>query len=139
MMAAARDALASSANPPLLIAVTVLTSMTAEDLRQVGCENSVLDQVLRLAGLAQQSGMDGVVCSAMEAQLLRATLGPDFCLVTPGIRSAGDDGGDQRRVMTPAAALDMGSDYLVIGRSITAAQDPLAALQRIHDEIDSRA
>ena len=89
----------------------------------------------RLAALAANCGLDGVVCSALEAEALRAARGDEFCLVTPGIRLAGDAAGDQRRVVTPADAVALGSDYLVIGRSITAAPDPLAALRRVHAEL----
>ena len=135
MMTAAREALESSSHRPLLVAVTVLTSMTEEDLLEIGCDESVEEHVLRLAGLAQESGLDGVVCSAMEAGTLRKIHGDDFCLVTPGIRLAGDSEADQRRVVTPVEARAMGSDYLVIGRSITGATDPLVALQRAHREL----
>lgn len=135
MMEAAASAVASYKNPPLLIAVTVLTSMSDEDLREMGYAESAAQRVLRLAALTQDSGIDGVVCSAQEAAQLRAAHGKDFCLVTPGIRLAGDDAGDQRRVLTPADAVANGSDYLVIGRSITGAADPLAALQRVHGEL----
>ncbi|MBN7798939.1 orotidine-5'-phosphate decarboxylase [Parahaliea mediterranea] len=135
MMEAAVQALRPYEKPPLLIAVTVLTSMSDEDLAELGYGESAAERVRRLAALAQDSGMDGVVCSALEARDLRTHRGPDFCLVTPGIRLAGDDAGDQRRVVTPAQALANGSDYLVIGRSITGADDPLAALERVHAEI----
>jgi orotidine-5'-phosphate decarboxylase len=135
MMAAAREALESSSHRPLLIAVTVLTSMTEKDLLEIGCEESVQERVMRLANLARESGLDGVVCSAMEAGALRKIHGDDFCLVTPGIRLAGDSAADQRRVVTPVEALAMGSDYLVMGRSITGASDPLVALQRTHREL----
>jgi orotidine-5'-phosphate decarboxylase len=135
MMAAAREALAGLAHKPLLIGVTVLTSMSAQDLEETGCGASTEEQVLRLAALAADSGLDGVVCSAQEATALRRAQGRDFCLVTPGIRLSGDDCSDQRRVVTPATALPAGSDYLVIGRSITAAADPLAALQRVQEEL----
>jgi orotidine-5'-phosphate decarboxylase len=135
MMAAAAEALAGLAHKPLLIGVTVLTSMSTQDLQDIGCGASTEEQVLRLAALASDSGLDGVVCSAQEASALRRALGRDFCLVTPGIRLAGDDGSDQRRVVTPAAALAAGSDFLVIGRSITAAADPLAALLRVQEEL----
>lgn len=135
MMAAATDAVAGLAHKPLLIGVTVLTSMSAQDLQDTGCGASTEEQVLRLAALAAASGLDGVVCSAKEASALRRAHGHDFCLVTPGIRLAGDDCSDQRRVVTPAAALAAGSDYLVIGRSITAATDPLAALQRVQEAL----
>ncbi len=138
MMDAAREAVESASHRPLLIAVTVLTSMTDEDLREVGCESPLEQQVLRLAALAAGSGLDGVVCSALEAERLRAAQGPDFCLVTPGIRLAGDNAGDQRRVVTPVDAMAKGSDYLVMGRSITAAADPLRALERVHGELQAR-
>ena len=137
MMEAAREALADLPHPPLLIAVTVLTSMSAEDLGEVGVAGSPADQVLRLARLTQACKLDGVVCSAQEATLLRADLGTDFRLVTPGIRPAGADTGDQRRVMTPVEALRAGATDLVIGRPITAAPDPLAALQQIRSDIQN--
>lgn len=134
MMTAAREALSNPAGP-LLIAVTVLTSMSAEDLSEVGVTDAPADQVLRLARLAQQCKLDGVVCSAQEASMLRADLGANFRLVTPGIRPAGFDAGDQRRVMTPVQALSAGATDLVIGRPITAAADPLVALQQIQFDI----
>lgn len=135
MMTAARVALADLPRPPLLVAVTVLTSMAPEDLAEVGVTDAPAGQVLRLARLAQTCGLDGVVCSAQEAAMLRAGLGAEFRLVTPGIRPAGADAGDQRRVMTPADALRAGATDLVIGRPITAAADPLAALKTIQTEI----
>ncbi|HEY6132050.1 MAG TPA: orotidine-5'-phosphate decarboxylase [Halioglobus sp.] len=135
MMTAAREAIATYSQRPLLIGVTVLTSMSGQDLLELGHSESLEERVGRLAKLASDSGLDGVVCSALEATALRDALGPEFCLVTPGIRLAGDDTADQRRVVTPAEALAMGSDYLVIGRSITTAADPLAALQRVHREL----
>ena len=134
MMMAAREALSNPAGP-LLIAVTVLTSMSAEDLSEVGVTDAPADQVLRLARLAQQCKLDGVVCSAQEATMLRADLGANFRLVTPGIRPAGAEAGDQRRVMTPVQALSAGATDLVIGRPITAAADPLVALQQIQFDI----
>ncbi|MHB1085649.1 MAG: orotidine-5'-phosphate decarboxylase [Thiobacillus sp.] len=137
MMMAAQEALADLSLRPLLIAVTVLTSMSAEDLSEVGVTDAPADQVLRLARLAKQCKLDGVVCSAQEASMLRADLGADFRLVTPGIRPAGAEIGDQRRVMTPAEALRAGSTDLVIGRPITAAADPLAALKQIQSEIQN--
>jgi len=121
----------------LLIAVTVLTSMSAEDLGEVGIADAPADQVLRLARLSQQCKLDGVVCSAQEASMLRADLGNAFRLVTPGIRPAGSDAGDQRRVMTPAEALRAGATDLVIGRPITAANDPLDALKQIQSDIQN--
>lgn len=135
MMAAAAEAIAAFARPPLLLGVTVLTSMAAQDLQELGVSETLEERVLRLARLTADSGLDGVVCSALEAKALRSLCAPGFCLVTPGIRLAGDNAADQRRVVTPAEALAMGSDYLVIGRSITAAEDPLAALQRVHREL----
>jgi orotidine-5'-phosphate decarboxylase len=137
MMTAAQAALAELPKPPLLIAVTVLTSMSAEDLNEVGISTPPADQVLRLARLTQQCKLDGVVCSAQEAAMLRADLGADFRLVTPGIRPAGAELGDQRRVMTPAEALRAGATDLVIGRPITAAPDPLAALKQIQFDIQN--
>jgi orotidine-5'-phosphate decarboxylase len=137
MMAAAQAALADLPKPPLLIAVTVLTSMSAEDLGEVGVAGTPADQVLRLARLTQACQLDGVVCSAQEAAMLRADLGAGFRLVTPGIRPAGFDAGDQRRVMTPTEALRAGATDLVIGRPVTAAADPLAALERIQSDIQN--
>ena len=104
---------------PLLIAVTVLTSMEDLDLLQIGINASPMEQVLRLAHLTQRAGLDGVVCSPQEVEILRNACGEEFKLVTPGIRPIGADFGDQRRVMTPTAAIRAGSDYLVIGRPIT--------------------
>ena len=135
MMTAAQEALADLPRPPLLIAVTVLTSMSAEDLGEVGIFDAPADQVLRLARLARACKLDGVVCSAQEAAMLRAELDMNFRLVTPGIRPAGAEVGDQRRVMTPAEALQAGATDLVIGRPITAAADPLAALKQIQSDI----
>jgi orotidine-5'-phosphate decarboxylase len=130
MMVAARTALHSfGAQAPLLIAVTVLTSMDAEQLAATGVTDAPAPQVARLARLARDSGMDGVVCSAQEAAALRAALGAQFVLVTPGIRPAGAAGDDQQRVATPAAALAAGSHYLVIGRPITRSAEPMQALQ----------
>ena len=137
MMEAAREALTDLPHPPLLIAVTVLTSMSAEDLNEVGVTGSPADQVLRLARLTQACRLDGVVCSAQEAAMLRAELGADFRLVTPGIRPPGAEAGDQRRVMTPAEALRAGATDLVIGRPITGAADPLAALKQIQSDIQN--
>lgn len=135
MMTAAQEALAGLEKRPLLIAVTVLTSMSAEDLGEVGVAGAPAEQVLRLARLTQACKLDGVVCSAQEASMLRADLGTAFRLVTPGIRPAGSDVGDQRRVMTPTEALRAGATDLVIGRPITGAADPLAALKQIQSDI----
>ncbi len=137
MMTAAQEALAGLPQRPYLIAVTVLTSMSAEDLVEVGMTDSPADQVRRLARLTQACKLDGVVCSAQEAAMLRAVLGADFRLVTPGIRPAGSEAGDQRRVMTPAEAMRAGATDLVIGRPITAAADPLEALRQINFELQN--
>lgn len=135
MMQAARTALAKEKQPPKLIAVTLLTSMGERDMEEVGMNGSPAQAVLRLARLAQESGLDGVVSSAQEAALLRRECGAGFCLVTPGIRPAQAGEDDQKRVMTPRAAIANGADYLVIGRPITLAADPLAALEQINREI----
>jgi orotidine-5'-phosphate decarboxylase len=135
MLEAAAQAVQGLSQAPLLIGVTVLTSMSDDDLRELGYTETSGERVLRLAALAADCGLDGVVCSALEAPGLRRERGDNFCLVTPGIRLAGDAAGDQRRVLSPAAAVHAGADYLVIGRSITAARDPLAALERIHAEL----
>ncbi|MEW5756863.1 MAG: orotidine-5'-phosphate decarboxylase [Pseudomonadota bacterium] len=134
MMAAAREAIAACAHQPILIAVTVLTSMGEEDLRELGLTVSPQEQALKLAALARAAGMDGVVCSAQEVRSLHAVW-PAACLVTPGIRPAWSQPGDQVRVMTPRQAMAAGSSYLVIGRPITAAADPLQALARIEEEL----
>lgn len=135
MMEAAREALAQSGHSTLLIAVTVLTSMTESDLSEVGLEGAAAIHVERLAGLARKAGLDGVVCSAQEAASVRKSQGQDFVLVTPGIRPAGSAVGDQRRVMAPAEAVQAGADYLVVGRPVTGAADPLAVIQAIEVEI----
>lgn len=119
----------------LLIAVTVLTSMNQEELAAVGLSATPLEQVVRLARLAQASGIPGVVCSAQEIAAIRQACGPDFKLVVPGIRPAGADHGDQKRVMTPAEAARAGADYIVVGRPITAAKDPQAAARAILAEL----
>jgi orotidine-5'-phosphate decarboxylase len=131
MMRAALDAVKSVSPATRVIAVTMLTSLGDEDLPSVGLTPPVGDQVLRLASLAQQSGLDGVVCSAHEIARLRQELGPDFLLVVPGIRPAGAALGDQRRVMGPAEARDAGANILVIGRPITGAADPALAAREI--------
>jgi orotidine-5'-phosphate decarboxylase len=140
MMQAALEGVSKSAHSPYLIAVTVLTSMNQSNLTEIGVENSVENQVLKLAKLTQTSGLHGVVCSAQEASMLRAQLGSDFCLVTPGIRPALENSlannnkvnrDDQARVVTPADALSNGASYLVIGRPITQAANPLKALEAI--------
>jgi orotidine-5'-phosphate decarboxylase len=131
MLRAAREA-ASSVNPNVkLVAVTVLTSLDETDLDAVGQKGPAADQVVRLAALAQRSGLDGVVCSAWEIAPLRKSMGPEFLLVVPGIRPAGSDLADQRRVMTPRDAARAGADILVIGRPISAAADPAEAARAI--------
>lgn len=132
MMSAAKRALDSKGSEMLLIGVTVLTSMDASDLEEVGVRRNPSAQVLHLAELAKHSGLDGVVCSAQEAKLLKESLGPEFKLVTPGIRLADSAADDQRRILTPADAVALGSDYLVIGRPITQSTDPLATLLEIN-------
>lgn len=135
MLTAAREAIAAGAHQPKLIAVTVLTSMGAGELAEVGVCGSPEEAVLRLARLTQDCGLDGVVCSAREASALRAACGPDFLLVTPGIRPASAAAGDQVRVATPGDAVRDGASYLVVGRPITQAPDPLGILEQINNEI----
>jgi orotidine-5'-phosphate decarboxylase len=140
MLGAARAAVDTAASEagrrkPLLIAVAVLTSLGDADLRDTGVDASAAQQALRLARLTAASGLDGVVCSALEAPALRAALGPAFKLVTPGIRPAGSARDDQSRIITPQAALANGADYLVIGRPITQAADPVAALAAINSSL----
>lgn len=136
MMAASREILEPfGKDRPLLIAVTVLTSMEAADLRGIGITAEPQAHVLNLARLTKNSGLDGVVCSAQEATMLKTELGREFKLVTPGIRPAGSAAGDQRRVMTPVEAVQAGSDYLVIGRPITQADDPAAVLAAINQSL----
>ncbi len=143
MLRAAREAVAEAATEtgqprPLLIAVTVLTSLAAADLAAIGMTGTPAQLAVRLAQLAQANGLDGVVCSAQEAAALRSACGPQFKLVTPGIRPSGVSAHDQARVMTPEAATAAGADYLVIGRAITAAPDPLAALDAINASLGSK-
>jgi orotidine-5'-phosphate decarboxylase len=136
MMRAAREAVDSVARPPMLIAVTVLTSLSGPELEHVGLAGSVMENVERLARLARTCGLDGVVCSAQEAAHVRQATGADFTLVTPGIRLAADAPDDQARVVTPREAVRAGADYLVIGRPITGSPDPAATLQSIRDSLD---
>lgn len=131
MMRAAKEAAMKLPNQPKLVGVTVLTSMDAADLHAVGVGNSLEKQVVSLADLAKTSGLDGVVCSPQEISVLRARLGSDFTLVTPGIRPAGSEKGDQKRIMTPKDALAGGSSYLVIGRPITQSANPAQAAAEI--------
>lgn len=135
MMCAARAAVDASDNKPLLIAVTVLTSMSQADLAETGVNVALIVQVNRLAAMAHACHMDGVVCSAEETTLLRTNFGKDFVLVTPGIRPAGDDAGDQKRVVTPAEAFSRGSDYLVVGRPITMSANPRDKLSEIYAQV----
>ena len=132
MMEAARNGIEAGGPRPHLIAVTILTSMTGPDLAEVGVAGSPLAAALKLAGLAAECGLDGVVCSAHEAGAIRDRTGERFLRVTPGIRLAEDGAGDQKRIMTPRVAMDAGASYLVIGRSVTRAADPLAVLARIN-------
>jgi orotidine-5'-phosphate decarboxylase len=133
MLVAARNALEGKRTK--LIAVTLLTSLSHDDLHEIGIYDTPEVIVRRLASLAQQCGLSGVVCSAMEAAQLRATLGDNFWLVTPGIRLADDNMNDQVRVATPCEAMRNGADYLVVGRPITQSPDPLKALQRLNEEV----
>jgi orotidine-5'-phosphate decarboxylase len=135
MMSAAKAAVGDSSDSPILIGVTLLTSMDQNTFEQIGLTGTMTDTVVRLAKLAKQSGLDGVVCSAQEATPLREKLGSEFQLITPGIRPAGSAQGDQHRTMTPSEALAAGSHYLVIGRPITAASDPMQALLDIENSL----
>jgi len=135
MLSDARLALGDAPDRPRLIAVTVLTSLDDSDMRAIGYQADSAATALSLASLAAQNGLDGVVCSPREIAAMRASLGTEFLLVTPGIRPAGSDSGDQKRIMTPSAAVQLGASYLVIGRPITAAPDPMAALAAIEAEL----
>lgn len=137
MLEAAREAVDAKAGPHL-IAVTVLTSMSAPDLKEVGIDASPLDEAMRLAKLTAACGLDGVVCSAHEAGAIGQAAGDDFLRVTPGIRLAEDAAGDQKRVMTPVLAMQSGATHLVIGRSVTRADDPLQVLERINSDLNVR-
>ncbi len=135
MMKAAAEALAKFEHRPKLIAVTVLTSMDRSQLSGIGLDLEPIEQVKRLAALAKESGLDGVVSSAREVEAIKYICGKEFMCVTPGIRPASAALGDQKRVMTPSDAIKVGSDYLVIGRPVTQAPDPVAALEAINNEI----
>ncbi len=140
MLRAAIDASAEVASltgqeRPLIVGVTVLTSLDQDDLGMVGVRDNLRDQVLRLADLAQDSGLDGVVCSPYEISALRKHCGEDFSLVVPGIRPAGSNKDDQKRVMTPKEAIEKGADFLVIGRPITQAEDPATAAREILESV----
>ncbi|NNL07216.1 MAG: orotidine-5'-phosphate decarboxylase [Gammaproteobacteria bacterium] len=134
MLAAAREALTDK-DSPVLIAVTILTSSSEDDLQAVGINQTPQVMVEKLAVLAKDQGLDGVVCSAQEAGALKSILGREFILVTPGIRLPTDDAGDQKRIVTPVDAIRQGSDYLVIGRPITQADDPVQKLLTINSDI----
>lgn len=137
MMQAAREAVDAVVRPPLLVAVTLLTSLDGEDLRETGVAGAPQEVVNRLARLAHGCGLDGVVCSPMELRTLSGSLPDAFLRVTPGVRPTGGDAGDQRRVATPAEAIANGAHYLVIGRPITQAADPAAALGAIERQISA--
>ncbi len=139
MMQAAREVLEGNAAKPLLIGVTVLTSMDQAELNKLGYDCSPAEQVERLATLAKDAGLDGVVSSAQEAKRIKQLCGDDFVTVTPGIRPANAAAGDQKRIMTPSEAIQNGSDFLVVGRPITQAEDPGAAAREIHSEISGLA
>ncbi len=144
MMRAAVDAAQERADDlglrvPHIFAVTILTSHAAADLRELGLEGGPGENVTRLAALARDAGCAGVVCSAHEARDLKGFFGDDFLTLTPGIRPSGSDHGDQKRVMTPAMAVEAGSDYLVVGRPITEAPDPAAAARAVLDEMHAHA
>jgi len=141
MMAAAAGAATEAAENvgcarPIMVGVTILTSLDNEDLEKLGYQNEVSDQVVRMAQLAFESGLDGVVCSPHEISLIKEACGKDFKLVVPGIRPVGSTRGDQKRIMTPGEAVALGADYLVIGRPITLAGDPAGAAQKIANEIN---
>lgn len=137
MMVAGREALANTPSRPLLIAVTLLTSMNQSSLVSIGLSGTPKENVLRLARLTQEAGLNGVVCSGLEAPALRQSLGEQFLLVTPGIRPLGTAAGDQQRILTPGEAMRRGASYLVIGRPITAAPDPMATLDDMEAEINA--
>ena len=139
MMEAARERIAVASYRPLLIGVTVLTSMGEADIREIGYAGSPEDNVLRLAALAHGAGLDGVVCSPREAAVIRAAEGPGFLLVTPGVRPPSASADDQQRVMTPTDAIAAGADYLVVGRPVTRSPDPLGVLRDIKAQVVAAA
>ena len=134
MMEAVRSEMDKLTNPPLVLAVTILTSLGEEDIREVGFDRTIPEQIAKLAKLAKDSGMDGVVASPLEIELIRETCGKDFKILTPGIRPAFAAVNDQKRIATPAEALRKGADYLVIGRPITAAENRRVAFLKILEE-----
>ena len=135
MMTAAREAVEDFASRPILLAVTVLTSLNGQDLIETGCPGNVMDRVCLLSKLAGECSFDGVICSPLEIGAVKKTVSPEFITVTPGIRPAGDVAGDQARVATPAEVVRSGGDYLVVGRPITSAADPLQAAEKIIAEM----
>ena len=134
MMEAVRNEMNKLQNPPLVLAVTILTSLGEEDIREVGFDRTIPEQIAKLAKLAKDSGMDGVVASPLEIELIRETCGKDFKILTPGIRPAFAAVNDQKRIATPAEALRKGADFLVIGRPITAAENRREAFLKILEE-----
>jgi orotidine-5'-phosphate decarboxylase len=139
MLAAAREAVDACDEKPLLIGVTVLTSHSQDELQRIGLQGSPGELAANLASMSREAGLDGVVCSPLEAADLKALCGDSFLLVTPGVRPAGSATDDQQRIMTPAEALSQGADYLVIGRPITRAADPAAALADINRSIQTKS
>ena len=139
MMKAAREAAGSKKNRPALLAVTVLTSFDETALREIGMEGSLESRVIALARLAKQAGLDGVVCSALEAPAVRRELGPEFKILVPGVRPTTAATNDQSRIATPGDAVRAGADYLVVGRPITAAKNPREAALQIAAEIEAAA
>jgi orotidine-5'-phosphate decarboxylase len=135
MLKAAVEAASQSSAKPMVLAVTVLTSLSDSDLQELGITGNVLTQVLRLGALARAAGCGGLVASAQEARALRQALGEGFAIVTPGVRPAGAAAGDQARVVTPKDAVAAGATYLVVGRPILDAPDPAQAARQIADEI----
>ena len=142
MMRAAADAASAASQKigckrPMIVGVTILTSLDNDDLDAIGYQNQVSEQVVQLAKLAKENGLDGVVCSPLEIKLIKDACGKDFKLVVPGIRPSGSSKGDQKRVMTPSQAIDLGADYLVIGRPITEASNPAEAAREIAHALDN--
>jgi orotidine-5'-phosphate decarboxylase len=139
MMKAAREAAGGKKNRPALLAVTVLTSFDEAALREIGMEGALESRVIALARLAKEAGLDGVVCSALEAPAVRRELGPEFKILVPGVRPATVATNDQSRIATPGDAVRAGADYLVVGRPITAAKNPREAALQIAAEIEAAA
>lgn len=134
--ASLKEAKALGINPPQLIAVTILTSLGDDEVSEIGYEHSAKDMVVHLGKLTESAGLDGVVCSTLEAGLIREACGSNFITVTPGVRPLGGDAGDQKRITTPKAALEGGSTYIVIGRPITEAEDVVLAARKIVQEME---